>query len=285
MGVGEGRSRGISPVVGVALLVVIVTALAGVSTYVFLGLSEEREPQPDVALELEVADDGVTHRIVHEGGERLDGDKVRLRGAADPEALSGTELTATDTAAFYPDTQEIQVVYTGEFGTTYLIDTFEAESTVPAPDEGCDWVDSQTNGGTDDISISNRVVNCDVETDGAITIENNGVVIGDVESNDGDVDITNGEVYGYAAAGGDLTVTDGSITDEASTTTTGDDHRRRRSTLPRSMSENETTTSLARRRVLQGVAGAACASALCTVAVRSRWRPSSERGRGSSGVR
>lgn len=193
-------SRGISPVVGVALLVAIVTILAGTSAYYIFALSDQREPQPDVKLDMEVADDGIVHRLVHEQGNRLDGDKVRLRGVAESDALAGTELAAGQKEELLPMDEKIRVVYEGEHGTTYTLATFEAERTVPEPDQGCSWVDSETNGGNDPITIDDTVVNCDVETADGVTVQNDGVVIGQTDSDTKTLEGVNAEFYGDVEA-------------------------------------------------------------------------------------
>lgn len=209
---GARGDRGVSPVVGSVLLVAIAILLASALVYGFLSLGEEREPQPDVALDLEAADDGVVHRLVHEQGDRLDGEQVTLRGAADPDALGESALTAGGRVELYAVDSEIEVVYTGDHGTTYLLGTFEAERRVPAPDEGCDWVDSETSGGSDDATVDGIVVDCTVDTDGVITVRNDGVVIGDTTSGAKNLDADDARVYGDVAVEKDVNLQDGTVT-------------------------------------------------------------------------
>lgn len=198
--------RGISPSLGVVLLVGIVLILAMTATYTVLNMTDEREPQPNSRLELKLAEDGVTHVLVHDGGETLEGDKVTLRGAANPQALQGERLTSTEEIRFYPVSDTIQVIYTGEHGTGYLLRTFEPRQTVPEPDVDCEWVDQATNGGTDSINIVDKVVSCDVETDGDIDVGQGGVLLGYVDSHWNNVDIDQGEVYGTITANGDVSI-------------------------------------------------------------------------------
>lgn len=200
-------TRGISPSLGVVLLVGIVLILAMTATYTVLNMTNEREPQPNSRLELKLADDGVTHVLVHDGGETLDGNKVTLQGAANPQALQGERVTSTDEIRFYPVSDTVQVIYTGEHGTGYLLRTFDSiEATVPEPDTGCEWVEQQTNGGTDPINIVDKTVSCDIETDGDIDVGQGGVVIGFVDSHWNNVDIDKGEVYGTITADGDVSI-------------------------------------------------------------------------------
>lgn len=91
----------------------------------------------------------------------------------------------------------------------------EAEQVVPEPDEGCTWVDDETNGGTDQIKIIDTVVHCDIETDEQVKIQNGGVVIGEAVSNDKDLDADDATVYGDVGVRKDLNLQDGTITGSA----------------------------------------------------------------------
>jgi len=217
--------RAISPVVGVALLVVIAVLLTAVTAGFVLELGTEREPAPDVALTLEPADDGmaVAHRLAHTDGDRLDGEQVTLRGVANPDGLSGGELSAGQRHSLYPVDTTVQVVWTGDHGTTYVLREFEVDpdDTVPEPDEGCDWVDSESNGGVDDVKVDGLVVNCDVQTDKVVEVSSGGAVIGDTASDAKTVDVDDGELYGDARAEDVVNVQDGTVAGSA-VSATGD---------------------------------------------------------------
>lgn len=188
--------RAVSKVVGVVLLVAIAVVLAAVATAMAFGLTQEREPAPEVVLDLAYDGDGAVHQFAHDQGERLDGEKLTLRGTADPDGLAGSELAAGQRTPVYPTDDAVTVVWTGEHGTTYTLDTFETEATVPEPDEGCPWVDVETNGGTDDITIDATVVDCDVRTDRVIEVRNGGVVIGATTSDANVLDGDDATFYG-----------------------------------------------------------------------------------------
>lgn len=149
------------------------------------------------------------------GGDSLDGNKVQLRGAADEHTLSGEQLTAGKTSQVVPVEDEIRVVYEGDHGTTYRLAAFEPKNTVPEPDEGCEWVDTETNGGTDTIKIDGIVVNCDVETAEGIEVQNGGTVIGETVSDDKDLDGDDATIYGDADVEQVLNLQDGTITGAA----------------------------------------------------------------------
>ncbi|WP_136715255.1 type IV pilin [Halorientalis salina] len=190
--------RAVSPVVGAVLLVAISVTLAGVGAIMVFGLADDPEPAPDVALELETADSEVLpeYELVHESGDTLNGENVEIRGVTNESALSG-EFRAGQTVDLLPTADEIRIVWMGDDGTSYTLATFDVEgSDVPSIDEGCAWVDSETNGGTDDIQIDGQVVDCSVRTDKVIEIENGGVVIGDTRSDTKELDADDAVVYG-----------------------------------------------------------------------------------------
>jgi flagellin-like protein len=203
----RSEDRGLSPVVGVALLLAIVVLLAVVSGGLIFGLTTERQPPPEVELAAE-------HRLVHESGEPFDGDDVELLGATDPDALEGSELAAGDREAFYAVNETIELVWYGDDGASYVLREFEIDGgeTVPAPDEGCPWVDSESNDGTDSVTVDGLVVDCDVETDEQVTVKNGGVVIGDTVSDLKDVDADDAEFYGDADVENVFNLQDGLVT-------------------------------------------------------------------------
>lgn len=206
-------SRALSPVVGTVLIVAIVVTLSAVAGTMALSMTEEREPAPEVTLEAESSENGFTHHLVHRHGEELDGDKLTLRGAADPDVLEGTELSAGERVEFLPLESELDLIWAGEHGATYSLTAIEVERALPAtPDEGCSWVSTNTNSGTESVDVDGIVVNCDVQTDKDIEIYNSGIVIGDVTSDTKDVDMDDGKVYGDVEVATQLNIQDGQIT-------------------------------------------------------------------------
>jgi len=210
----KGVNRGISPVVGTVLMVAIVVVLATVGAAMFLGLADETDPQPNVVLEGEPTDD-TGYKIVHGGGETLDGDRLELRGALETGGLDGKTLEVDDEITFYPTTREITVVWYGDNDESYTLTTVTVDRAFPEPDEGCAWVESETDNGTDPIKIDGIVVDCDVETDEGVEIQNGGVVVGDTISNLKDLDADDATVYGDVAVETVLNLQDGTITGDA----------------------------------------------------------------------
>lgn len=211
---GATDERGISPVVGVVLMVAIVVAIGAVSAGMLFGLSEEREPSPDVTLSLEATDRPAQHAIVHDTGDGLVGERVELRGTTDPDALDGTELTAGARQPIYPVEDTVEVVWHGDDGTSYVLWEFEVDpdETVPEPDERCPWVDTESDGGTEDVKMDDLVVACDVETDKVIEVQNGSVVIGDTVSESKEVDADDATFYGDVHVDNNLNIQDGLVT-------------------------------------------------------------------------
>lgn len=191
--------------IGTVLLVAIVALLATTGAYVVFGLTEEREPGPGVDLELEASNAPAGYELVHENGETLDGEKVELRGVADENALVKRDLLAGDSVTIFPTREQVQLVWLGEHGSSYVFEEFETDPGVPAADDGCSWLSGKT---TADIDL---VLHCDVTLSGDVDLESGGTVIGRVESQSNSVDIDNGglTVYGPVVAGDDIAV-DGS---------------------------------------------------------------------------
>jgi flagellin-like protein len=120
------RERGISPVVGTALFIAIVVSLGVLVSALVLGLADTGAVAPESKLALQ-DDAGCEARLVHEQGERLDGDQLRLKGAADPDTLAGEQLDAGDTAAVRPTADEVTVIWTAaNSDTSHTLGQFDA---------------------------------------------------------------------------------------------------------------------------------------------------------------
>lgn len=217
---GPGE-RAVSPVVGTLLLVGIVVVLGAVAAVVMFGLAEETDAAPTVVLDGEPVSDSYDYRLVHGGGERLDGDDLELRGAADPRVASGRWIGAGDAVEFYPTSERVTVVWRGDDGSSYELAELRVAEPLPVPDEDCGWVDDQTDGHTDPITVDGTVVDCDVATDGQVTVRNGGVVVGEVVSDARELDADDATVYGSVDVEKVLNLQTGTIRGDA-TSRTGD---------------------------------------------------------------
>lgn len=208
------RDRGLSPAVGIALLTAIAVFLAVIAAGMAFALAEEREPAPGVSMSLEAADSGALHRLVHESGEELDGDRVAVRGVGNADTLAGRELAAGEHDLVAPTDETVTLVWFGEGDASYTIweTTVSEEDTVPDPDEGCAWVENESNGGVDDVKVVGMVVNCDIETEKVIEVADGGIVIGDTTSERKEVDADDAHFYGDVAVERNLNLQDGIVT-------------------------------------------------------------------------
>lgn len=207
------HERGISPVIGVALLTAIVVALAVVTGGILFSLEQEKNPAPGVSMSLEAEGVGAVHLLVHESGAVFDGDRVELHGAADSEALAGGEVAVGDQHTVAPTDDTVKLVWYGEEDTSYIIweSSVPGDETIPEPDEGCSWVDSESNGGVDDLKIDGIVVNCDVETEKVIDVQNGGIIIGDTNSELKEIDADDAQFYGDVTVENNLNLQDGIV--------------------------------------------------------------------------
>lgn len=190
--------------------------LATTGAYVVFGLTEKREPGPGADLVLEESNAPGGYELIHENGDTLDGDKIELRGVADENALETRDLLAGDSVTIFPTEDQVELVWFGEHGSSYVLQEFEADPEIPAADEGCPWLSGKT---TADIGF---VLHCDVILSGDIDLESGGTVVGSVVSENQFVDIDNGglTVYGPVEAGQSVDIDDSNV---AGTVTAGDD--------------------------------------------------------------
>lgn len=218
MGISDGpRGRGISPVIGVILMIAIVVVMAAVSAVAIFGAQEDGvEPAPNVVMGVDSEEGELSYTFYHEGGEPLVGDKLTMKGVADPDLMNGMNLNQGDTVDFLPTQEEVKLVFTGKNGRGHVLRTFEVDQTVPVPEEGCAFIDSKTNGGINDITLQDVVVNCDITTKGEITIEQDTVVIGSMESTDSSITIKKSQTFGSIEGDEDVVVEDGTIRDSVS---------------------------------------------------------------------
>jgi len=209
--------RGISPVVGVALLIAIVTGLSVTGGYILVGLSEETDPQPNVALDLERTESDVAFVLRHRRGETIDGNRTRLAGVGDEDALEGERFRAGEGVRVVPVDDEVKLLWYGE-NTGHTVRTFEVDtSTLPHGiadiDRECPWVEQDINANGD-LDMSGDKSVCDVTEDtdtGAsdidIDLDNDSVLVGDIDT-DGDVDVDSSVVAGdVTTTSSDIVVT------------------------------------------------------------------------------
>jgi hypothetical protein len=125
------QNRGLSMAVGSALMVAIVVLLAVLASVMAFGLFEETTPSPTARLELQDAG-GCGYDLVHEAGDRIDGNRTEVVGVENPDALEGEEFDAGDVRRVNPTDDEVGVVWydrdeaeTQSDGQSYLVAEFD----------------------------------------------------------------------------------------------------------------------------------------------------------------
>jgi len=215
------RTRAVSPVIGAVLLVGIVSITAVAAGYVIFSLADETKPAPAVGMELEPTGDGVTFALRHLSGDSLAGDRTRLDGVADEDALAGRQLSAGRDVDVVP-IDETVTLYWIDNETSYRLHTFEVNTgTLPFDvgnlDEKCPYVEGLMQSNSGDLDLTGESVVCDVteDTDTGysdidIDVDSGSVVVGTLDT-DGDIDVDSSIVAGDVTTdGNDVTITDAS---------------------------------------------------------------------------
>lgn len=210
--------RGVSPVVGGVLMIAIIALTVAVSGSLILGLADETDPQPDVALYLELTGD-VAHTLRHENGEALQGDRTEFLGVADEDVLHGRRFEAGQTVDVVPVENEVRLVWYGQ-NTDHLLQTFDIDTgslpyDVDRIDDECEWVEDNINNNGD-LDMNDDAAACDVTgdtdtgaTDIDIDLSTDSLLVGDIDT-DGDVDVDSSKVVGNVTTdANDITITGG----------------------------------------------------------------------------
>lgn len=165
-------------------------------------------------LTVDSTETGSEHQLIHEGGDTIDSSKLTIHGATITDTPE-PKLTTGDNIPFVPTSKTIKIVWTGTHDTSYILEAFTVERILSPPDHTCSWVDDQTDGGGTSITVDGDVIDCTVETDEQITVQNNGVIIGGAISDAKELDMDSGEIYGNVTVENVLNVQDGLITGDA----------------------------------------------------------------------
>ena len=129
----SGDERGVSPVIGVILMVAITVILAAVIGTFVLGLGEDVNSTPQATWDFEVDNDNNNVNITHEGGDTIDRSRLSVSSSGSIDATDLSDEDTDDVVNAFPDEQvssgdsvtinaedesgeTIQVVYTAEGG-------------------------------------------------------------------------------------------------------------------------------------------------------------------------
>lgn len=130
----QSDGRALSPVVGVALLIAVVVALGAVSAGLILGLAEPNDPVPAATFDVESADAAGEVVIRHDGGDTIDGDRLRIEGVteADADAFAGRRVDTGTTATVAPTDDDIELVWASdERDNSAIVARLDAAVSVP----------------------------------------------------------------------------------------------------------------------------------------------------------
>jgi FlaG/FlaF family flagellin (archaellin) len=128
-GIFDGDERAISPVVGGALLIVIVVLLATVTGAIALDIADDEPPAPTTRLELDSVQ-SCKFQLVHRGGDEIDGDRITVQGIQNPDALTGRHLTAEDGVPVTPSNDTVRVVWNApDDDTDHVLREFNVDLT------------------------------------------------------------------------------------------------------------------------------------------------------------
>ena len=128
------NETGVSPVIGVILMVAITVLLAAVAGTFVLGLGEqESETAPQASFAFEEGSSSGSVVVIHEGGDSFEGSRITLTGpstSVDPFGSSSTVESGDESGEItkFSSGDEIEVVWTSPSGETTQV---LAEGTVP----------------------------------------------------------------------------------------------------------------------------------------------------------
>lgn len=123
----RGDERGMTPVVGISLLVGLLVVLAGVVASVGLGFGATiAEPAPSGKFSFAHSDAGLT--VTYEGGQTIDAERLSFAGADPDDRLAfdvwGTGDVGAGDSVSFPDAdgnERVHLVYTTAEGRSYIL--------------------------------------------------------------------------------------------------------------------------------------------------------------------
>jgi len=125
--------EGVSPVIGVILMVAITVILAAVVGSFALGLDESTpSPAPQASFSFEWDDSADEVTVTHTGGDTITGDNLVLRGdSSDDTIFDGDTVQAgsSDTSGSYSNDETVQLVWQSpDDQSTQILATYETPS-------------------------------------------------------------------------------------------------------------------------------------------------------------
>lgn len=145
--------RGVSPVIGVIVMVSVAVIVAGTIGAAALGLGDDlSDPAPQTKFDVEETDDGI--QITHESGDSINGDEIKLAGAATDSTISeweGETVESGDTATVNTEEGELEIIWEGSEDSSATLSEAEVPNTEPGA-EIC-RLDMQDGIGGGDVTV------------------------------------------------------------------------------------------------------------------------------------
>ncbi len=212
-----GDDRGISPVIGVVLMIAIfVILIAAVGAFV-LGFSPTQSPPNTEMAYIEEGAAGVGVQVVMDVGDDVEADNLgfQLDDGTNCNGWSGdgTVDTGDETVLAHCDGEDeldegdtVQVIWSDDTGSrSSIIDSYELQGSADLADDDCDALDLES----DPIEVkSGETIACDIGSSSdpnqaSLTVENNGVLIGNVDLDEDFNHDDGGEIIGDVNLNGD----------------------------------------------------------------------------------
>lgn len=195
----DNSERGLSPVVGASLLLVIAVLLISVSAVMFLDMADRTPPAPTSDLRLEPVN-GSEYQLKMEGGDTLDGDRIRVQGIENPNILQGKELTAGDSVRVKPITEDVRITWEEQKknGVSYVLHTFNVNPI---------GTGTSSDGTSSDTDTSSDSTSSGTSSDGVVLTTNSGGDLIQITGDGGTVKrlLNSSNVKAIGAFGSDVT--------------------------------------------------------------------------------
>lgn len=213
-----GEDRGVSPVIGVVLMIGILVTITAVIGAFVLGFSPTQAPPDTEMAYIEEGAAGVGVQVVMDTGQEVDSGNIefQLDDGTQCEAWgeNGAISTGDGTVLSYCDGEDleegdtVQVIWTDDTESrSAIIDSYEMRGGVDLADYSCDELDLESGDVTveQDQTVACQIGSPEDRSDVDISIEDGGKLLGDLYFED-DADLDHDE---GGEIGGDVDVVGG----------------------------------------------------------------------------
>lgn len=127
MSAGQGTesdsTRGVTPVVGIILVVAVTVIVAGVAGMFVLTTTDLQEPAPQASFDIAVDYDEGEAVVTHQGGEAIDTDRLRVEGGTITQRPETVAVRSQLHVDLDEDPEQLAVVFEHDRGGTILAET------------------------------------------------------------------------------------------------------------------------------------------------------------------